>query len=265
VDDRVFNDSIPATYDRCLTPLMFRPYAEDLARRLAGMLPGSVLEIAAGTGVVTEALSRTLTASTILATDLNTGMLDAARHRVRAANVHWAVADARALPVGDARFDTVACQFGVMFVSDRPAAYAEVRRVLRPGGRVVFTVWDRIETNPIPCAVAEAVAARYPDDPPRFLPRTPHGYADPDGIRAALDEAGFTDVTIETVTLTSRAPSAWAAAVGFCQGTPMRHEIQDRDPAGVTATTRVVAAELVARFGDGEIAAPMQALVVTAG
>jgi len=191
--DIEFAGSIPAIYDRYLGPLIFEPYAADLAQRVSGLNPGSVLEIAAGTGVVTRALARVLSATVdIVATDLNQPMLDfAARHFKQARPISWQQANALILPFPDASFDVVVCQFGVMFFPDKAAAHREARRVLKPGGRFIFSVWDCIEENEVPHAVSEGAAGVFPADPPHFLARTPHGYFDKQKIRDEAGQANF--------------------------------------------------------------------------
>jgi ubiquinone/menaquinone biosynthesis C-methylase UbiE len=177
--DKVFTGCIPELYDAYLVPLLFEPYAADLAARLASRPLGRVLEIAAGTGVATRAMATALPeAVAIAATDLNQAMLDRAAARGTSRPVEWRQADAMALPFADGTFDAVVCQFGVMFFPEKGRAYAEVRRVLRSGGLFVFNVWDRIQENEFADIVTTALAALFPDDPPRFLARTPHGYHD---------------------------------------------------------------------------------------
>src|SRR5262249_42586964 len=252
--DRVFAGSIPALYDRYLRPMLFADYAEDLARRTAALAPDPVLETAAGTGVVTRALALTLPPEVeITATDLNQAMLDFAAVQPGTERVVWRQADAQALPFADGLFDAVLCQFGVMFFPDRVAAYREAKRVLKPGRRYLFSVWDRIEENEFDHTVTDAVAALFPDDPPRFFARTPHGYYDTSQIDNELRAAGFTNVTIETVARRSRAPSPHDAAVGLCQGTPLRSEIEARAADRVEAATDAAAAAFAARFGTGAI------------
>src|SRR2546423_1967255 len=199
-NDTVFTGSIPELYDTYLVPLIFEPYAGDLARRAGALAPSRVLEIAAGTGVVTRAMAHTLAASAdIVATDLNQKMLDRAAEVGTVRPVRWQQADAMRLPFDDARFDVVVCQFGVMFFPDKVAAYAEARRVLRHGGTLLFNAWDRIEQNEFADAVTVTLAEVFPDDPPRFMARTPHGYFDTAAIRRDLVAAGFTAPRIETV------------------------------------------------------------------
>jgi len=263
--DGAFSGSIPQVYDRCLGPMLFRPYAVDLTRRLAALPARDVLELACGTGIVTAEVARVLPADTrIVATDLNQAMLGVAVRATDAPNVTFQQVDAQSPPFDDDSFDAVYCQFGVMFFPDKGGAYAEMQRVLRPGGTLLFSVWDRIETSPIVHAVGEALARCFPDDPPQFISRVPHGYHDTAAIRDALEAAGFGQVVVDAVTLPSRAPSARDVAVGLCQGTPIRHEITTRDPERLQRVTDAVTEAVAGRFGAGEVRADMRAYVVTA-
>jgi ubiquinone/menaquinone biosynthesis C-methylase UbiE len=263
--DTTFAGSIPAIYDRYLGPLIFEPYAVDLAERLAGMTTGSVLETAAGTGIVARALARALPETvSIVATDLNQPMLDSAAAQEGSARVTWQQADAQSLPFKDQSFDAVVCQFGVMFFPDKRAAYREALRVLKPGGRFLFNVWDRIEDNEFPHIVTEALAAVFPQDPPRFLARTPHGYHDTTTIRDDVRAAGFTHIEIDTIERRSRAPSPRHPAIGFCQGTPLRNEIEARDKSRLEEATDAAAKAIAARCGAGGVDGKIQAHVITA-
>ena len=260
--DNLFDGSIPQIYDRCLRTLLFEPFALDLAARVAQEQPRSVLETAAGTGIVTAALVEALPGAGIVATDLNQAMLDVAAARIEGAVFHCA--DAQDLPFGDQSFDAVVCQFGVMFFPDRLRAYREARRVLRPGGRFLFNTWNRIEENPVTDAAMAAVAGLFPADPPSFFRRVPHGYWDTAQIRSELEAAGFEQIAIETVEKRNRATSAHEAAVGICQGTPLRSEIEARGGIGLAAATRAAAAALEPYCGPEGVDAPMSAFVVTA-
>jgi len=264
--DTMFSGSIPENYDRYMVPLIFAQYAADLARRAASLSPTAVLEIAAGTGAVTRALApKLLSGARYVVTDLNQPMLDyAASQQPPDDRISWHQADAMALPFGDATFDLVCCQFGAMFFPDRPAAYREAKRVLKPGGHVLFSVWDRIEENVFADDVTNALARLFPNDPPRFLARTPHGYHDKALIRGDLQAAGFSDVTIETRAEISRAPSPRIPAVAYCQGTVLRSEIEAREPGKLAAATDYAASALAERHGSGEVAAKIQAHIVLA-
>jgi ubiquinone/menaquinone biosynthesis C-methylase UbiE len=263
--DTVFAGSIPELYDTLMVPLIFEPYAVDMASRVAALNPARVLETAAGTGVVTRAMARVLPASTeIVATDLNAPMLARAEAIGTVRSVTWQAADAQQLPFEAAGFDAVVCQFGCMFFPDRPGAFAEVRRVLRPGGSFLFNVWDRIENNEIADAVTQALAELYPADPPRFMARTPHGHHEHAPLAADLAKAGFAaSARFEIVAARSRAPSALAAAIAYCQGTPLRTEITARSADGLAEATAFCAAALTRRFGSGPIDASIQAHVAT--
>ncbi|MER9305300.1 class I SAM-dependent methyltransferase [Mesorhizobium sp. M0293] len=263
--DKLFTGSIPEIYDRAMVPLIFEPYAQDLAERVSKLGPQSVLEVAAGTGVVTRALAARLPAQTrIVATDLNQPMLDHARTRMTDdPRIIWQQADAQALPFEDARFDAVVCQFGAMFFPDRVAAYGQVRRVMRPGGHFLFNVWSAIEENEFAEEATRALGDFFPADPPRFMARTPHGYHNADVIRADLHAAGFRDVTIEPLGAVSAAPSPYEAAVAYCQGTPLRAEIEARG-GSLEEVTRHVANAMGKRFGEGPVRGRIRALVVTA-
>jgi ubiquinone/menaquinone biosynthesis C-methylase UbiE len=262
--DAVFGASIPLIYDRFLGPLIFESYAADLARR-AAVGSRAVLETAAGTGVLTRALIGALPSGVrVAATDLNQPMLDLAATRVAGARVEWRQADALRLPFADASFDTVLCQFGVMFFPDRVAGYREALRVLTPGGRFLFNVWRDIRDNELADTVTRAVAALFPGDPPNFLARTPHGHDDPALIRRELHAAGFAQVTIETIEHRSRAPSPREPAIAYCQGTPLRSEIEARAPERLAEATEAAAAAIAARFGNGPIDAKIAAHVIEA-
>lgn len=263
--DAAFTGAIARLYDQLLGPMIFEPYAFDLAGRVAALDPASALELAAGTGVATRALARALAPEVeLVATDLNPAMLDRAAAVGAGRPVRWQQADAALLPFDDGAFDAVACQFGAMFFPDKVQGFAEARRVLRPGGALVFSVWDRIEENDFADVVIAALAPLYPDDPPRFLARTPHGYFEPEAIARDLRRAGFAAAP-EVVTLAarSRAPSAQVAAFALCQGTPLRGELEARPGPGLDGATAACAAALAARFGEGAIAGKMQALVVS--
>lgn len=264
--DKVFAGSIPEIYDRLMVPLIFEPYAVDLARRVAATEARDVLETAAGTGVVTRALAAKLPADAhITATDLNQAMLDRAMSRQSGdKRITWKQADALRLPFDDRGFDVVACQFGAMFFLDKVQGYKEARRVLKPGGRLLFSVWDKISENDFADTVTDALANIFPHDPPRFMARTPHGYWQSDMIRAELGAAGFSDVTIDAVDARSKAPSPRDPAVAYCEGTPLRNEIEARDASRLEEATSHAAGAIARRFGNGAVDGRIRAFVITA-
>jgi SAM-dependent methyltransferase len=263
--DKVFTGSIPKLYETYLVPLIFESYAVDLASRLAARAPTRVLEIAAGTGVLTRALASLLPESvSIVATDLNQSMLDHASAIGAKRPVQWRRADAMQLPFPDGTFDAVVCQFGVMFFPDKPKAFSEARRVLGSGGVLMFNVWDRIQENEFADTVTMALESLFPDDPPRFLARTPHGYYDRETIGRDLETGGFnTSPHIVTVAARSRAQSCKIPAIAYCQGTPLRNEIEARDASRLGEATDIAGEAIARRFGRETVDGKIQAHIVT--
>jgi SAM-dependent methyltransferase len=263
--DKVFTGSIPKLYETYLVPLIFEPYAVELVNRLASKSPAHVLEIAAGTGAVTRHLAASLPESaTIVATDLNQPMLDLAAAIGTKRPVEWRQADAMQLPFPDGTFDAVVCQFGVMFFPDKSKAFSEARRVLRPGGVFIFNVWDRIEENEFADTVTMALESLFPNDPPRFMVRTPHGYSDRSTIERDLANGGFTaSPEISTVAARSLAESPRVPAIAYCQGTPLRNEIESRDTSLLGKATDIAEEAIARRFGQGSVEGKIQAHIVT--
>ena len=264
-NDKVFAGAIPKLYDTHLVPLIFEPYAADLANRLSSRPLSRVLEIAAGTGVVTRALAFVLPESVVIvATDLNQAMLDHAAAVGTKRTVEWHQADAMQLPFQDGTFDAVVCQFGVMFFPEKSKAFSEARRMLRPGGVFIFNVWDRISENEFADTVTTALESLFPEDPPRFMARTPHGYHDRRTIEEDLVNGGFiASPRIDTVAARSQATSSRVPAIAYCQGTPLRNEIEARDASRLGEATDIAAEAIAKRFGRGAVDGKIQAHIVT--
>jgi ubiquinone/menaquinone biosynthesis C-methylase UbiE len=259
-----FSGSVPGSYDRLMVPLLFRPYAEVLARRAQALGATRILETAAGTGVVTKALSDALPDARITTTDLNSPMLEVAQQHVTSPNVDFRQADALDLPFDDACFDLVVCQFGAMFFPDKVRGHAEARRVLQPSGHYLLAIWDRIERNPLSEVAQRTLIEAFPDDPPLFMRDGPFGYHDPEAIGRDLRDADFAEVAIETVELRSRSPSAREAATALCYGTPMGVEIDERAPGSLDRIFERVSTAFAAFDTASGVDAPMSAHIVTA-
>ncbi len=264
--DKNFSGAIPRLYEAHLVPLIFAPYAADLARRVAALPGARLLEIAAGTGALTRALAAEVgPRASIVATDLNQAMLDEAAAVGTPAGVRWQHADALALPFADESFDVVVCQFGAMFFPDKVRAFAEARRVLRPGGTFLFNVWDALSENEFAETVTSALADMFPGDPPRFLARTPHGYHDQSLIARHLGQGGFArPPRMSTVAARSRAASARMAAAAYSEATPLRGEIEARDASRLGEATERATAALMQRFGTRAVDGKIQAHVIVA-
>ena len=215
--EATWRDSMPEVYDRCLGPALFAPYARHLAGLAAELAPRDVLELAAGTGIVTGELVRALPQASVTATDLNPAMVSWGTGHVPGAT--WLAADAQHLEFAAGAFDLVVCQFGVMFFPDRPGAFAEAARVLRPRGSLLFATWDTAESSAFPAALLGAVLDLFPDDPPDFLGRVPHGYHDVAAVRRDVESAGLTVTALDHTSLPdghhrprcSPRATAWAA------------------------------------------------------
>ncbi len=251
----MFSASISEVYDEVLVPMIFDQCAEEMSRMCGQVQSGSVLEIAAGSGVVTRALAASLPRGvSIAATDLNQAMIDRAILVGTARPVGWRQADVMALPFEDDSFDVTVCQFGVMFFEPKSDAFAEVRRVLRPGGQYLFSVWDGLEDNEFADVVARSVASVFPDDPPRFFDRTPYGYHEHRRIADDVTVAGFASPpTFERHSYTCRAATAQDVAAAFCTGTPLRSEIEQRRPGGLADVVGVVTEAVAQRFGRSDL------------
>ncbi|MDD7963958.1 class I SAM-dependent methyltransferase [Actinomycetospora lemnae] len=252
--------SMPEVYEQCLASPVFHPFARELARRAARRAPRRVLELAAGTGAVTRELVDACPHAEITATDLNAAMVELAASRVPGPT--WRVADAMRLPFPDAAFDLVACGFGVMFLPDRPAAYAEVARVLVPGGHFLFTTWDTLATHGFAHALALALGQVFPGDVPAFLEAVPHGYHDTAQVSADVRAGGLDVVDVETLTLEGRADDARRIAAGFCTGSPLRADLERR--GDLDATTARVGAVMTELLGAGPVVCAMSAHLVEA-
>jgi len=256
-----FAGQMPEFYDRFLVPVMFEPFAEDLSRRLQGTSCGHVLELAAGTGVVTRALARTLPREVaITATDLNPAMLHQARSHAGLERVQWQEADAVSLPFADAQYDYIVCQFGVMFFPDKVAAFREAVRVLRPGGRFLFSVWGNREGSVWDVVVT--VVGQFLSRKPASL--VSPAYDDVDRVRADLAAAGFASISAEDVIQLTHSRSAAEAAVSQCHGGLVRAAIDAQMPDRLDEITEAATAAISARFGNGPIESPLHALLFTA-
>ncbi|MFI9503408.1 class I SAM-dependent methyltransferase [Nocardia sp. NPDC052566] len=260
--DASFTGSIAEIYDALLVPMIFEEPARLLAASVAATDAADILETAAGTGALTRALAR-LGGHDIVATDLNEPMVVAAARRSVSERVRWQVADAQNLPFPDRSFDVVACQFGAMFLPDKVHGYAEALRVLRPGGMFAFNVWDRIENNTVPWIITEALCAAAPDEPLEFFRRTPYGYFDIDQIRGELATAGFEETSGQYIDGSSHA-TAQTAAVAFCQGTPLRGEIERHPTLDLESATTIAATALREHYGSEAFDAPIRWLQLTA-
>jgi len=260
----VFTGSFAEVYDRYLVPMDFAPHGRRIAERVGALAPRSVLETAAGTGVVTRELARILPSEArITATDLNQPMIALGQINVGSERVRWQQADALDLPFPNGEFDVVVCQFGVMFFPDKRKAFREALRVLRGGGRFLFNVWDSFDANGSWALIiaARVVGPILGRDPVSLLAPP---YYDDSTIRSDLAAAGFANFQVERVTEPSRAASAGDAAKIVCHGSMLRTAIDAHDPSRLDEITDRVTEVLLTRFGTGPVEGVTQAVLVSA-
>jgi SAM-dependent methyltransferase len=260
-----FVGSVPENYDRYLGPILFHPYADDLSARLPVTDGMRVLEVACGTGLLSRRLvARLAGRGTLVATDLNEAMIAYGQSQVPpGAAVEWRQADGTRLPFSDHSFDAVVCQFGLMFFPDKGAGMREAHRVLRPGGRYLFNVWDAMEHNPIARITQETMLSLFPVDPPLFY-TVPYGFHDGALIRSLLQSAGFTEIEIGPVGKTGQSPSAADAATGLIDGNPIASAINERGTVALPEVKAVLASRIAAELGEHPLHVPLRALVCSA-
>lgn len=259
-----YRGSAAELYEHLLVPLIFTPHARILASRLAGVSAGDLLEMAAGTGALTRELCKVMPAKVrIVASDLNQTMLDQAMTMPDAQRVTWRQADAMSLPFTDHSFDAAVCQFGVMFFPDKVAAYREALRVLKPGGRFLFSVWDKLETSVLNQMYQDILDRMFPSDAPERM-RVPYSYHDTDTITHDLRDAGFSDVSIEIVSEWYGSMSAREAAYALVQGHSVRVEIEARGSEYLDRAAEALAQAVADRFGEGPVKIPNRAMIVRA-
>jgi SAM-dependent methyltransferase len=260
-----FIGSIPQHYDQGLGPIIFADFAADIAARVAAGNPARVLETAAGTGIVTRKLRDALPAAARLtATDLNPPLLEIARAKFRPGEqVELQPADAMALPFADGSFDAVVCQFGVMFFPDKAKSCSEVLRVLVPGGRYLFSVWDSHRYNPFGRIAHEIAGRFFPADPPQFH-NVPFSCHQIDPIKELLIAADFGDIGVAVVRLEKVIPDAAIFARGLVYGNPLIDQIRSRGGVEPELIVHALVQALRGEFGDDPGRMPLQAIVFSA-
>jgi len=258
-----YEGSIPAIYDEYLGPALFEPYAVLVASEFASTCGTSVLETACGTGIFTKHLRKRVPSSVeIVATDLNPGMLEFARHAQNNAGVRWQEANAMSLPFSDKTFSAVFCMFGIMFVPDKAVAFAEAARVLQPGGIFGFSVWDGLSGSPAAAAADQLLRETFPSNPPTYY-EVPYGFNDRVKIQSMLESAGFSGIRIEAHTLPSQSPSALALANGIIRGSPVAVALEQRQ-ADAEPIVSALGERLAAFAGVAPCMSTTRALIVSA-
>lgn len=250
-----------AHYDQFFGPLYFEPYAIEVAKRIDPASVSIALEIAAGTGRVTRHIRERIPASAkLIASDISEDMLGEAKKKLSHLDIEWQNIDAQQLPFSDDCIDLIVCCFGYMFVPDKPKAFAEAYRVLRPGGMFLFTTWDRLEQNAA-SYTSRSIAKEYLEEPLPGSYNLATSMSDETAIGQLLQDAGFSKKTIEKVKLFSVSPSAKEAANGLVEGGPFYKEIKKRNPAWIDEIKIKVEKELTEKFGAAPMISPISAVI----
>jgi ubiquinone/menaquinone biosynthesis C-methylase UbiE len=255
-----FAGTVPANYEKYLGPFLFEPYALDVAARLQDKRYPSILEIACGTGRVTNHLSGSVQHDSLIATDLNPDMIEVAKKIVTNPSIRWMAADAVALPFADHSFDAVVCQFGIMFFPDKRKGLQEMYRVLKAGGKLIFNTWDKLENLPAVQLGRKVIDSFFETDPPEFY-NIPFSMHDEHELRTLMLEAGFKNISISLVKKEGVSPSAANLARGMVEGSPMYVSIIERDAALVEPMKEKVEKELGEKFGNNPLTCNLQAWV----
>ena len=259
-----FSGTVPENYDRYLGPLLFEPFAIELASRISGKNFKNVLELACGTGRVTRHLRRSLPQqATLVATDLHADMIQIASAQLSNENISWETADAQELQFANASFDLVVCQFGLMFMPDREKVLSEVYRVLAPGGKFIFNTWDKIENNGAIYVGNQIICSYFPENPPTFY-RIPFLLHQPDLLETNLLATGFKNIKVSAVEKEGVSPSAKAAAIGIVEGNPIYNHIMQRDPNLVEVIRKAVEQKIAEAYGNAPLKTPLRAWVFEA-
>lgn len=259
-----FTGSVPQNYDAYLGPFLFEPYAIDIAQRISQKGFQNVLEIACGTGRVTNHLLQVLDNSAhVTATDLNKEMLQVAQEKISDERISWMVADALDLPFDNEVFDLVVCQFGVMFFPDKQKAFQNVHRVLKNGGQYIFNVWDDVKYNDATLMTQDVMQEVLQKDAPDFLKKGPFSYFDQKQIENDLSSAGFTNIKFEVVEKMGIAATSDNVIKGLLEGSPLANYLQESH-APVDIIKEKLKTSLEEKYGKQNLTIPMQAIVCSA-
>ena len=259
-----FGGEISQYYENHLGSFVFESFAVDLTSRIDWTGVGEILELACGSGRLTRHILEQLPPTVVFtATDLNEDMIGVAKDKVPSDRVRWAPADMQDLPFKGESFDLIVCQFGIMLVPDQEKALAEIFRVLRPGGKVLFSTWTDLHYNrlwEIGSTVIKSIVGISP------IERNPGPFAlgDEPAVEDMLTKAGFGDIQGTVVTNTGEIESAERAAFGFIYGLPISLFIEKEKPGVLQTILRIMEEQLRAELGDHPLRVPQKALVVEA-
>lgn len=248
-------DAASPGYAERIAPALMEAYADELVERLDVGVETAALEVGAGSGALTETLSRRV--KSLLATDFAPKMVNLLRDRMRAvgaAHVTCEVMDGQALALEDARFDRAACSFALMLFPNRAKGFSELRRVLRPGGRAVISAWAGPDKFEVFGLLLDAMRTAFPDMPPPPQPPPVFSLADPANFSSEMEAGGFHDVEVDFVARdieVANVDDLWAM---LTTGAPPVRALLDRvGPDGQTRLLDALRGIVGQRFGGGAI------------
>lgn len=254
-----FAGNIAEQYEELLGPFLFEPFAIDLAGRVGNHPSSAILELACGTGRLTRHLAaQGRPDGRLVATDINAEMLSVARRALPDPRIGWAVADIANLPFDDAEFDLVVSQFGMMFPADKGKAFGETRRVLRKGGRLVFSTWAPAVENPLWSALGQQMRVAFGDSAEGPI-AVPFSLSEEAPVFELLRGSGFSKVSARTVQLEVRIESAAMAARGLILGTPVLNIVRERAPQALPEMLEGLESRFFELFGNHPMVAPASA------
>lgn len=255
-DQPVFSGVVAENYERYFSPMFFKVPAKDLVSRIPGE-PGAILELACGTGQVTRLLKEKFPNAKITATDINPDMISAAKKAMNGGEgIEWKIMDAQEISSADNTYDVIVCQFGVMFFPDKAKSMLDAHRVLKPGGKYIFSSWDRIENQRVAEITRDIVLSYFKDDPPTFF-NVPFSMYEPPLMEGLLKDAGFKDVSVKNVHLEGRSANPEEAAIAFTMGNPIYFAICERDESKLPEIRSDVQKKFTQEFGTESLRIPL--------
>ena len=258
----VYSGTDPLVYDHQLGPVLFEPFAADLAKRADSGDMNSVLELACGTGILTARLLEKLPPQgRLVATDINPGMMERAKAKLSDNRLSFQLADAGELPFSSESFSQVICQFGFMFLSNKPQAFMEACRVLKPGGRLLFNTWDGPGHNPRTSFLRFVLEECLGEAAPDLLHKGPYSFFDRDQIRQSLTQAGLCRIHVEPVVKKVAYTNLAEFSKALIDGSPLKGLLKGLAAQDLLAVRQKVFKALQNQEAEYGQLVPMQALV----
>ena len=249
-------------YDTYLGPILFEPYGQFIALQVAAEKPGSVLEIACGTGRVTRQLRKSLPATAkLIASDISGDMLAVAKRELDGHDIEFKVEDAQSLSFPDNSFDLVICQFGMMFLPDKQKGFNEIYRVLKPGGKFMCLTWDNMLNIPICKLIFNdlVVPLFHDEDTTRFY--VPFSMHNPQQLKDWMQNAGFTSTEVDTIVLNSGPHEVKNVVDAYFRKHMMGKEVMAKDPSAFEPIAREFEEEIGRQYGAADPVFELSALL----